>query len=37
VTVKDVKDYVVIEYEKRRFKVTFLGIQELPSTAVGKD
>jgi hypothetical protein len=37
VTVKDVKDYVVIEYEKRRFKVTFLGIQELPANAVGKD
>jgi len=37
VTVKDIKDYVVIEFEKRRFKVTFLGIQELPANAVGKD
>lgn len=37
VTVKDVKDYAVIEFEKRRFKVTFLGIQELPANAVGKD
>jgi hypothetical protein len=37
VLIKDVKDYVVIDFEKRRFKVTFLGIQELPVNAVGKD
>lgn len=37
VTIKAIKDYVIIEYEKRRFKVTFLDIQELPANAVGKD
>ena len=37
VVVKDVKDFVIVEFEKRRFKVTFLGIQELPADAVGKD
>ncbi|HLY08741.1 MAG TPA: hypothetical protein VKW04_05460 [Planctomycetota bacterium] len=37
VVVRDVKDYVVIEYERRRYRVTFKGIQELPAAAVGKD
>ena len=37
VTVKDIKDYVIVEYEKRRFKVTFAAIQELPANSVGKD
>jgi hypothetical protein len=37
VLVRDIKDYVVVEYEKRRFKVTFAGIQELPVNSVGKD
>lgn len=37
VVVKDVKDFVIVEFEKRRFKVTYLGIQELPADAVGKD
>ena len=37
VTIKSIKDYVIIDFEKRRFKVTFLGIQELAADAVGKD
>jgi hypothetical protein len=37
VLIKDIKDYVVVEFEKRRFKVTFAGIQELPANAFGKD
>lgn len=37
VLIRDIKDYVIVEYERRRFKVTFLGIQELPANAVGKD
>lgn len=37
VLIKDIKDYVVVEFEKRRFKVTFAGIQELPANSVGKD
>jgi hypothetical protein len=37
VLIKDIKDFVVVEFESRRFKVTFLGIQELPANAVGKD
>jgi len=37
VLIKDVKDYVIIEFERRRFKVTFQGIQELPVNALGKD
>jgi hypothetical protein len=37
VVIKDVKDFVIVEFEKRRFKVTFLGIQELPANVVGKD
>lgn len=37
VVVREVKDYVVIEYERRRYRVTFKGIQELPAAAVGKD
>jgi hypothetical protein len=36
-TVKDIKDYVIVEFEKRRFKVTFAAIQELPANSVGKD
>jgi type II secretory pathway component PulC len=35
--VKDIKDYVIVDFEKRRFKVTFTGIQELPANAVGKE
>jgi type II secretory pathway component PulC len=37
VTVKNVKDFVIVEYEKRRFKVTFAAIQEVPAGSVGKD
>jgi hypothetical protein len=37
VLIKDIKDYVVVEFEKRRFKVTFAGIQELPANSFGKD
>jgi hypothetical protein len=37
VVVKDIKDYVLVEFEKRRFKVTFAAIQELPANSVGKD
>jgi len=37
VVVREVKDYVIIEYERRRYRVTFKGIQELPAAAVGKD
>lgn len=37
VVVKDIKEYVVVEFEKRRFRVTFAGIQELPANSVGKD
>jgi hypothetical protein len=37
VLVRDIKNYVVVEFEKRRFKVTFAGIQELPANSVGKD
>jgi type II secretory pathway component PulC len=37
VVVKDIKDYVIVEFEKRRFKVTFAAIQELPASSVGKD
>ena len=36
-TVKDIKDYVIVEFEKRRFKMTFAAIQELPANSVGKD
>ena len=37
VLVKDVKDFVIVEFEKRRFKVTFAAIQELPANSVGKE
>jgi hypothetical protein len=37
VVIKDIKEYVLVEFEKRRFKVTFTGIQELPANAFGKD
>lgn len=37
IVVHTVKDYVVVEFEKRRFKVTFLGVQELAADAVGRD
>lgn len=37
VLIKEIKDYVVVEFEKRRFKVTFAGILELPANSVGKD
>jgi hypothetical protein len=37
VLIKDIREYVVVEFESRRFKVTFLGIQELAANAVGKD
>ena len=32
---KDVKDYLIVEYERRRFRVTFQKIEELPAEAVG--
>jgi hypothetical protein len=37
VRVKDIKEYVIVEYDRRRFKVTFAGVQELPAAALGKD
>ncbi len=37
VLIKDIKDYIIVEFEKRRFKVNFLGVQELPTNDVGKD
>ena len=37
ILIKDVKEFVIVEFEKRRFKVTFTEIQELPANAVGKD
>jgi hypothetical protein len=37
VVVKAVKEYVVLEFNQRRYKLTFVGAQELPANSVGKD
>jgi hypothetical protein len=37
IQIKEIKEHVIVEYEKRRFKVTFVGVQELPAAALGKD
>ncbi len=35
IVLKDVKDYLIVEYERRRFRVTFQKIEEVPADAVG--
>lgn len=35
VVIKDIKDFVIVEYDKRRFKMTFSGVQEVPANSVG--
>jgi hypothetical protein len=37
VLVRDIKNDVIVEFERRRFKVTFAGCRELPANEVGKD
>jgi hypothetical protein len=33
--VRSVTDYVILEFEKKRYKLTFKGMEELPAKAVG--
>ena len=33
--VRTVADYVILEFEKKRYKLTFKGMEELPANAVG--
>jgi hypothetical protein len=37
VLLREVREYIIVEFEKRQFKVTFTGIQEVPLNAVGKE
>jgi hypothetical protein len=35
VILREIKEGVIVEYEKQRFKVTYGAIQEIPAGAVG--
>jgi len=37
VVIKDIRDYVIVEFQGKRFKMTFAAIQELPANTVGKE